>query len=88
MPRSSRRIGWHLYKVLTDTLRRVERDGLVARHFDVARVETTTLYELTDIGRSLDLPLSVLAKWVDAKSSDPQGPYSEVNLLAWGLVPW
>jgi DNA-binding HxlR family transcriptional regulator len=40
------------YKVLTETLRRAERDGLVAGHLDGARVETATPYELTDLGLS------------------------------------
>ena len=38
----------------------------IARHLDDARIETTTLYELTDLGRSLDQPLTVLAKWAEA----------------------
>ena len=54
------------YKVLTDTLRRAERDGLVSRHLDSARVETATLYLLTDLGRSLNEPLTALGSWVDA----------------------
>jgi len=48
------------YKVLTDTLRRAERDGLITRHLDPARIETATLYELTDLGRSLDAPLEAM----------------------------
>jgi DNA-binding HxlR family transcriptional regulator len=52
------------HKVLTDTLRRAERDGLVVRHLDPDRVETATLYQITDLGRSLDDPLSALAQWV------------------------
>jgi DNA-binding HxlR family transcriptional regulator len=32
------------YKVLTETLRRAERVGLIARHLDGDRVETATLY--------------------------------------------
>lgn len=51
------------HKVLTDTLRRAERDGLIVRHVDRRRLETTTLYQLTDLGRSLDEPLSVLNFW-------------------------
>jgi DNA-binding HxlR family transcriptional regulator len=51
-------------KVLTDTLRRAERDGLIARHLDADRVETTTLYELTDLARSLDEPLGTFDRWV------------------------
>jgi DNA-binding HxlR family transcriptional regulator len=53
------------YKVLTETLRRSERDGLIARHLDPGRVETATLYELTDLGRSLDVLLSAVAEWAD-----------------------
>ena len=47
-------------KCSTDTLRRAERDGLVARHLDSGRVDTATLYQLTDLGRSLDEPLAAL----------------------------
>ena len=54
------------HKVLTDTLRRAERDGLVVRHLDPGRVETATLYQLTELGRSLDEPLAALERWVDA----------------------
>jgi DNA-binding HxlR family transcriptional regulator len=54
------------HKVLTDTLRRAERDGLVARQIDPSRVETATLYELTRLGRSLDDPVAALARWVEA----------------------
>jgi DNA-binding HxlR family transcriptional regulator len=53
------------YKVLTETLRRAERDGLICRHVDPSRVETATLYELTDLGRSLSEPLDGIANWVD-----------------------
>jgi DNA-binding HxlR family transcriptional regulator len=53
------------HKVLTDTLRRAERDGLVVRHLDPSRVETATLYQLTELGRSLDEPLAALERWVE-----------------------
>ena len=53
------------YKVLTETLRRAERDGLIAWQLDDARIETATLYELTDLGRSLDQPLAALAEWAE-----------------------
>jgi DNA-binding HxlR family transcriptional regulator len=45
------------HKVLTDTLRRAERDGLIVRHLDAEHIETATLNERTDLGRSLDVPL-------------------------------
>lgn len=53
------------HKVLTDTLRRAERDGLISRHLDPARVDTATLYQLTDLARSMNEPLDVLGRWVD-----------------------
>lgn len=49
-------------KVLTQTLRAMERDGVIARrvHADVPpRVE----YELTPLGASLAAPLKMLATW-------------------------
>ena len=46
------------HKVLRDTLRRAERDGLISRHLDAKHIETATLYELTDLGRSLEEPLA------------------------------
>ena len=55
------------HKVLTDTLRRAERDGVIMRHLDPGRVDTATLYELTALGRSLDGPLAALGQWLDAK---------------------
>ena len=55
------------HKVLTDTLRRAERDGLISRTLDPGRVDTATLYKLTALGRSLDEPLAALGQWVDAK---------------------
>jgi DNA-binding HxlR family transcriptional regulator len=54
------------YKVLTETLRRAERDGLIARHLDPGRIGVATLYELTDLGSSLDAPLAAMAEWGDA----------------------
>lgn len=58
-------LGGVSYKVLTETLRRAEPDGLIARHLDPGRVETATLYELTELGRSLNAPLVALDQWVE-----------------------
>jgi DNA-binding HxlR family transcriptional regulator len=66
------------HKVLTDTLRRAERDGLVVRHLDPGRVETATLYQLTDLGRSLDEPLTALERW-----SDTNWPHVEEARRRW-----
>lgn len=51
-------------KVLAETLRRLERDGIVTRRaFDEMppRVE----YELTDLGRTLEGPLDALRRWAE-----------------------
>jgi DNA-binding HxlR family transcriptional regulator len=61
------------HKVLTDTLRRAERDGLVTRHLDPGRVETATLYELTDLGRSLSAPLDAVEQWVQVHWEEVEG---------------
>jgi DNA-binding HxlR family transcriptional regulator len=53
------------YKVLTETLRRTERDGLIRRRLDPGRVETASLYELTELGRSLDVPLVTMSSWTE-----------------------
>ncbi len=58
------------HKVLTETLRRAERDGLVVRHLDPRRVETATIYQLTALGRSLDEPLAALEGWAEANWSE------------------
>ncbi|MFF9897979.1 winged helix-turn-helix transcriptional regulator [Streptomyces longispororuber] len=51
-------------KMLSVTLRSLVRDGLVAR-----RVETTVPpavhYRLTDLGRSLEVPLAALRAWAE-----------------------
>ena len=52
------------HKVLTDTLRRAERDGLLSRRVADDRIATATLYQLTSLARSLDEPLSGIAVWV------------------------
>ena len=49
-------------KVLTDTLRDLERDGIVART-DHGGVPRRVDYELTPLGRTLERPLAVLVDW-------------------------
>ena len=50
---------------MPDTLRRAERDGLIARDFEGERIETATFYEPTDLGGSLEAPLAAIAEWAD-----------------------
>lgn len=51
-------------KVLAQTLRRMERDGLVTREV-FAEVPPRVEYALTDLGRSLIDPIAVLADWAE-----------------------
>jgi DNA-binding HxlR family transcriptional regulator len=69
------------YKVLTETLRRAERDGLIARHLDGERIQTATLYELTDLGRSLDAPLGAIAEWADHHWQAVEAAHTRWNRL-------
>ena len=47
------------HKVLTDTLRRAERDGLITRHLDPGRVDTATLATSSPISDGLSTSRSL-----------------------------
>jgi DNA-binding HxlR family transcriptional regulator len=51
-------------KVLTQTLRRMERDGLVSREV-FAEIPPRVVYTLTPMGASLIDPISVLTTWAE-----------------------
>ena len=51
-------------KVLTESLRRMERDGLVTREI-FAEVPPRVEYSLTDLGRSLIDPISIISDWAE-----------------------
>jgi len=51
-------------KVLTQTLRRMERDGLLTREI-FAEVPPRVEYTLTDLGHSLIEPISVIGDWAE-----------------------
>ena len=51
-------------KVLTQTLRSLERDGLVSRTI-YAEVPPRVEYELTELGRSLREPVQVMRRWAE-----------------------
>jgi DNA-binding HxlR family transcriptional regulator len=56
-------------RMLTLTLRALERDGLVRRTV-YASVPPRVDYELTDLGRTLLIPLGGLAEWADTHRAD------------------
>lgn len=60
-----RRIEGVTQKMLTQTLRQLERDGLVTRYIH-STVPPTVEYELTPLGKTLIEPMRVLHQWTDA----------------------
>ena len=61
----SRRLAGVSQKMLTQTLRSLERDGLVTRTV-TPTVPVTVTYELTDLGLSLDQVMRGLKVWAEA----------------------
>jgi len=59
-----RRIDGISQKMLTQTLRSLERDGLVHRDA-VATVPVTVTYSLTETGRTLIEPLAAIRDWAE-----------------------
>ncbi|HET8583489.1 MAG TPA: helix-turn-helix domain-containing protein [Jatrophihabitans sp.] len=62
------RIGGVAPKVLTQTLRALERDGLITRRV-YAEVPPRVEYTLTDLGRSLREPLGAVQDWAERNVS-------------------
>jgi DNA-binding HxlR family transcriptional regulator len=62
------RIGGVAPKVLTQTLRALERDGLLTRTV-YAEVPPRVEYRLTALGRSLREPLAVVQEWAESNVS-------------------
>ncbi|MEU1680078.1 helix-turn-helix domain-containing protein [Micromonospora zamorensis] len=56
-------------RMLTRTLRHLERDGLVSRHV-FAEVPPRVEYQLTDTGRTLIEPAVTLAEWAVEHNAD------------------
>jgi DNA-binding HxlR family transcriptional regulator len=56
-------------KVLTETLRDLERDGIVARH-EYAEMPPRVEYELTALGRTLHVPLQELGRWAEEHTAE------------------
>jgi DNA-binding HxlR family transcriptional regulator len=65
----ARRLGGVSQKMLTQTLRSLERDGLLTRTV-VATVPVTVSYELTDLGSSLHQMVRGLKDWAETHMDD------------------
>jgi DNA-binding HxlR family transcriptional regulator len=61
----SRRLAGVSQKMLTQTLRSLERDGLVTRTV-TPTVPVTVTYRLTDLGRSLQHLMAGIKEWAEA----------------------
>lgn len=66
------------HRMLTLTLRGLERDGLV-RRTPFATVPVRVDYELTALGRSLTEPLAMLARWAGARRGEIEAARAEYD---------
>lgn len=64
--RLKRRIDGVSQKMLSQTLRSLERDGLVTRHA-VATVPVTVSYRITPLGRDLTASLRLMIDWAETR---------------------
>ncbi|MFE2009023.1 winged helix-turn-helix transcriptional regulator [Streptomyces sp. NPDC059491] len=65
----SRRLAGASQKMLTQTLRSLEADGLVTRTV-TPTVPVTVTYELTELGLSLNTVMAGLKEWAEAHMTD------------------
>ena len=63
------RVGRVAPKVLTETLRRLERDGVLTRTA-FAEIPPRVVYELTPLGRSLEELIRSIADWAEQNIED------------------
>ena len=61
-------------KVLTETLRGMEADGLVARRVLKATAPQHVEYALTALGKTLEAPLAAICAWAAARDEAPGAP--------------
>lgn len=68
-------------RMLTQTLRDLQRDGLISRHVFPTQPPSVE-YRLTAMGRSLLEPLAALVRWADAHYGAIRGARSEYDRQA------
>ncbi|GIH96967.1 winged helix-turn-helix transcriptional regulator [Planobispora siamensis] len=69
-----RRLPGITQKVLTETLRGVEADGLVERRVLKDSAPQHVEYALTGLGMTLREPLAAICAWAAAHAEDPDAP--------------
>lgn len=81
-----RRLNGVTQKALTETLRRLERNGLVARRvFPVSPVAVE--YSLTPLGRTLRTPLTALFEWTVNHQLDISKAQRNFDLIQADMTP-
>ena len=75
-------------KVLTETLRSLEADGLISRH-EYDENPPRVQYDLTPLGRSLLVPLRAVRRWAEEHVPDIEAARARHTSLAviWFTVP-
>ena len=68
-------------KVLTETLRSLERDGLVTRVV-TASVPPRVDYELTDLGESITEPIQALREWAEGHVQEVEAHRAQFDAMA------
>lgn len=66
------------HRMLTRTLRGLERDGLVSRHV-FAEVPPRVEYALTPLGRSFGEPVRAIVEWVEAHQQTVEANRAEFD---------
>jgi DNA-binding HxlR family transcriptional regulator len=77
----SRTIGGISQKMLTQTLRELERDGLVSRKV-FPQVPPRVEYALTPLGQTLCEPLRALAEWAEAHMTEIRAAEEQFDAVA------
>lgn len=75
-----RRIEGISKKMLTQTVRKLERDGLVQRHI-IPTMPPTVEYSLTPLGESLLQPMKELRQWARAHYASVEAARAEYDLV-------
>lgn len=73
-------------RMLTQTLRELQRDGLVSRHVFPTQPPSVE-YRITPLGRSLLAPLQALINWADAHHGDIRAARAAFDQGAAGVPP-
>ena len=67
-------------KVLTETLRSMERDGLITRSV-TASVPPRVDYELTDLGESIIKPIQALREWAEGHVQEVEAHRAQFDAM-------